>query len=610
MTYLEIVRKTPPSLSIAFLALLLFFPTTTLDAQHYMKNLGTRGLEISLEMTPTSDGNFVTVGPVTRPPNAPPGVDIYLNKVDPLGNLIWTQRVVEFSGADPGNAIPFSITETTDAAGNSNGFALTGIVRTSQTLRDPILVVTTDSVGVPIKYNSYGGSIPGTNFGVISGVGVQIIQTPDGNLAVCGSVILDDFVGMVPLIMSLDPDLNLHFLKLYEDARYGLGNLFGFDTRAHFADIEYIEAYTSPNGVVYPEGFVVVGTTSKMNDWYTEIIVARTDLNGNPLRVALHGPQQMPSRGTALTVTNQGNIQVAGLQFSPTGGPPSTLVLKLDPVGLAAIDQDQYYGFITAGDIRQISDDHFVLAGRDTSSPPEAAVLRIKVDGSLVFAKNYQGANVEIFTDVHEVDTASLDLLSSGLSTTYTRGPIDELLARSKDDGSIPGCPVADVNVDPAAPNHPMRDTELPQLQLDLTSTHDWDIPNPNTLVFLICPLFPGNPVPGPVPWDWFIRADHNRDLQVNVADAIGSLERLFVGGPAAVPEEAADSNADGVHDVSDVIHSLAYLFGGGSPPVAPFEEPGPDPSSTAGNVFNMQELNQFVSGLLDEAGVLSDLFP
>ena len=94
------------------------------------------------------------------------------------------------------------------------------------------------------------------------------------------------------------------------------------------------------------------------------------------------------------------------------------------------------------------------------------------------------------------------------------------------------------------------------------------------------------------------------------MADAIGSLERLFVGGPAAVPEEAADSNADGVHDVSDVIHSLAYLFGGGSPPVAPFEEPGPDPSSTAGNVFNLQELNQFVSGLLDEAGVLSDLFP
>ena len=43
--------------------------TSSLSAQGFMKNLGTRGFEMSMEMTPTSDGNYVTVGPVTRRPN-------------------------------------------------------------------------------------------------------------------------------------------------------------------------------------------------------------------------------------------------------------------------------------------------------------------------------------------------------------------------------------------------------------------------------------------------------------------------------------------------------------------------------------------------------------
>ena len=59
--------------------------TSSLSAQGFMKNLGTRGFEMSMEMTPTSDGNYVTVGPVTRRPGIAlaPGLDIYLNKVTP-----------------------------------------------------------------------------------------------------------------------------------------------------------------------------------------------------------------------------------------------------------------------------------------------------------------------------------------------------------------------------------------------------------------------------------------------------------------------------------------------------------------------------------------------
>ena len=610
MTYPIFGEKTIYRLFTISFLLLAMVPTTTLHSQVYMKNLGTRGLELSMEMTATSDGNYVTVGPVTRPPNAPPGLDIYLNKVDPGGNLIWTQRIVEMNGQGAGSAFPFSVTETFFSDGTSSGYAVTGIVRNGLTIDDPIMVVTTDTFGIPSGYNSYGGALPINNLGVISGRGSQIIQIPDGRLAVCGSVWISDYIGLLPFILVVQQDLSLDFMRVYEDARFAIpgANLFGFDTRAHFADIEYIEAGTTANGVTYEEGFVVVGTTGKMGDWFSEIIVMRTKINGNPIHVALHGPQQTPSRGTALTVTNAGNIQVAGLVMNlppATGGPtppPSTLVLKLDPFFLGLLDQDQYYGFITYGDIRQITNDEFILAGRDPFAP-DAAVLRIKVNGTVIFANGYGGPNVEVFTDVHEM--AGGDLLASGVTTTWCRGPVDEYLTRTLFDGSVVGCNFYPLNVDPAEPNYTVRDTGLPSVLLTLVNEHDKDIPTPNTIVRLICPLLIVLP---PMPWDWFIRADFTRDLQVDIGDAIASLGRLFGGGQASIPAQAADSNGDGAHDVSDVIHTLAYLFGGGAPPSTPFTQPGPDPSTDQGNVFNMGELFQFVDqAMFVEGGVFAD---
>ncbi len=583
--------------SLSFL-LLAMLPATTLYSQVYMKSLGTRGSEISLEMTPTSDGNYVTVGPVTRPPGAPAGFDIYLNKIDPDGNLIWTQRIVETTGQGSGKAVPVSVTETF-SAGVSSGFAVTGLVRNGISINAPVMVVTTDTVGIPTGYNSYGGPLPINNIGINGGAGLKIIQIPDDKLAICGSVRLVNSEGRLPFILVVSQDLSLEFMQVYEDSRFHIQNtnLFGFETGAHFADIEFIEESTNAD---FPEGFVVVGTTGKMGDVFSEIIVMRTDCNGNPLQVALHGPEHTPSRGTALTVTNAGDIQVVGLvrNLPPdTGGPtppPSTLVLKLDSFSLGLLDQHQYVGFITHGDIRQISNDDFILAGR-TPFAPDAAVLRIEDNGTFIFANGYGGPNVEVFTDVHEM--ADGDLLASGVTTTWCRGPMDVYLTRTLSDGSIAGCTYYSLNIVVFEPNYPVRETDLPSVPLSLVIDHSKNIPTPNTKVKLIC-----------LPWDWFIRADFTRDLQVNIGDAIASLTRLFGGGQPSVPEQAADSNGDGTHDVSDVIHTLAYLFGGGSPPPAPFDEPGPDPENDQGNIFNIDELLQWIDqSLLAEGGVLAE---
>jgi len=607
--------------SLSFL-LFAMLPATTLYSQVYMKSLGTRGSEISLEMTPTSDGNYVTVGPVTRPPGGPPGFDIYLNKVSPGGNLIWTRQILESNVQGFGNAVPVSVTETF-SAGVSSGFAVTGIVRNGISVDDPVMVVTTDVVGIPTGYSSYGGPLPINNVGIISGAGVKIIQIPDGRLAICGSVTLANSAGQLPFILVVQQDLTLDFMRVYEDAAFSIpgANLFGFNTRAHFADIEYVEELIHPDGTALQEaGFMVVGSTGPMNSYFSEILVMRTKIDGNPSQVTLHGPQQVKSIGTALTITQAGNVEVAGLVIpspSLTGAPaipPSTLVLKLEPHFLGTLDQDEYHGFIIHSDIREVGAGEFIMAGRDAIpaiSPDgkliwNGAVLRIKNSGTVVFANGYGSPNgVEVFTDVHEM--AGGDLLSSGISTVWCRGPMDEYLNRTLSDGSIVGCYFYSLNYSHTEPVYPVRDTWLPSELLDLVRDHDHLLSTPNTIVYLICPqVFLPNIVL-PIPWDWFRRADFTRDLQIDIGDAIASLGRLFGGGQPSVPEQAADSNNDGTHDVSDVIHTLNYLFGGGSPPVAPFDEPGPDPENDQGNIFNIDELLQWIDqSLLAEGKILA----
>ena len=76
-------------------------------------------------------------------------------------------------------------------------------------------------------------------------------------------------------------------------------------------------------------------------------------------------------------------------------------------------------------------------------------------------------------------------------------------------------------------------------------------------------------------PRTWFLRGDANNDEDVDLSDAIYSLNHLFVGGPPFRCQEAADSNGDGAVDVSDASYILDHLFRGGAAPPSPYPECG-----------------------------------
>ncbi|MGE4620119.1 MAG: FG-GAP-like repeat-containing protein [Planctomycetota bacterium] len=80
-----------------------------------------------------------------------------------------------------------------------------------------------------------------------------------------------------------------------------------------------------------------------------------------------------------------------------------------------------------------------------------------------------------------------------------------------------------------------------------------------------------------PIP---FIRGDANDNGQVNIADAVLVLRRLFGIDPAGDCEAAEDADGDGRRDLGDAIRVVTYLFSGGVAPVAPFPQCAiaPDP--------------------------------
>jgi hypothetical protein len=77
-----------------------------------------------------------------------------------------------------------------------------------------------------------------------------------------------------------------------------------------------------------------------------------------------------------------------------------------------------------------------------------------------------------------------------------------------------------------------------------------------------------------------FIRGDTNCDSEVNLTDAVGIIDAVFLGAGPVCCRAASDSNSDGEVNVTDVIHILDFSFLGGPRPAAPFPECGRGPEA------------------------------
>lgn len=78
-----------------------------------------------------------------------------------------------------------------------------------------------------------------------------------------------------------------------------------------------------------------------------------------------------------------------------------------------------------------------------------------------------------------------------------------------------------------------------------------------------------------------FVRGDADASGEVNITDAIFSLNFLFLGGPEPPCLEASDADDDGQVNITDGIYVLNFLFLGGPGPADPGAGCGPDPAGS-----------------------------
>ena len=86
-----------------------------------------------------------------------------------------------------------------------------------------------------------------------------------------------------------------------------------------------------------------------------------------------------------------------------------------------------------------------------------------------------------------------------------------------------------------------------------------------------------------------FLRGDSNDDGEVDIADALCTLEWLFLGSKAPRCIAAANTNGDEAVDIADVVYSLWFSFLGGPPPVPPYPDCGLGTSPTDVETCNRQ---------------------
>jgi hypothetical protein len=76
-----------------------------------------------------------------------------------------------------------------------------------------------------------------------------------------------------------------------------------------------------------------------------------------------------------------------------------------------------------------------------------------------------------------------------------------------------------------------------------------------------------------------FVRGDANADGRIDLSDGVYILTHLFLGGPAPLCADAADTDDTGQVVLTDAVYLLNHLFLGGRAPPQPYPQPGEDPS-------------------------------
>jgi hypothetical protein len=356
----------------------------------------------------TSDGGYILAG-YTGSFGAG-GWDIFLIKTDANGNIIWAKT---YGGTDDNGAS--SVQQTSDG-----GYIVAGLTTSFGAGLSDVFLVKTDASGNIIWAKTYGG----TGDDLVS----SVQQTSDGGYIVAGETRSFGAGGWDIFLIKTDASGNIIWAKTYGGTN---------DDRASSVQ------QTSDGG------YIVAGRTASFGAGLDDILLIKTDANGNIIWAKTYGGIYY-DLAYSVQQTSDGGYIVAGRTGSFGAGGWDIFLIKTDANG--NIIWAKTYGGIYedfATSVQQTSDGGYIVAGRTGSfgaGGTDAFLIKTDASGNVQWAKTYGGTDYDLAYSVQQ--TSDGGYIVAGETWSFGASLSDVFLVKTDASGNMGSCGIVQ-NVSP-----------------------------------------------------------------------------------------------------------------------------------------------------------------
>jgi outer membrane protein assembly factor BamE (lipoprotein component of BamABCDE complex) len=388
----------------------LYSSHNPMSATSFAKTYGGTDDDGAFSVQQTSDGGYIVAG--TTWSFGAGGADIFLIKTDANGNRIWTKT---YGGTNDDTA--FSVQQTSDG-----GYIMAGYTYSFGAGYSDFFLIKTDANGNIQWAKTYGG----TRWDYAS----SVQQTSDGGYIVAGGTYSfgagwDDDI----FLIKTDANGNIQWAKTY-------GGTYG--------DWAYSVQQTSDGG------YIVAGYTASFGAGGGDIILIKTDANGNIQWAKTYGGTRWDYASSVQQTSDGGYIVAGGTYSFGAGWDDDIFLIKTDANG--NIQWAKTYGGASgdgAMSVQQTSDGGYIVANYTLSfGAGWLNIFLIKTDanGNVQWAKTYGGTVWDMPFSVQQ--TSDGGYIVAGATASFGAGSADIFLIKTDANGNIGSCSIVQ-NVSP-----------------------------------------------------------------------------------------------------------------------------------------------------------------
>jgi hypothetical protein len=271
----------------------------------FQKMIGGLGDNYALSVQQTNDEGYIILGYTScygtgyyDSTNQTPHHDIYLIKMNSMGDTLWTKTYGQTTTSATDNK-GYSVQQTMD-----KGYIITGITNFGFAY-DGLYLMKTDSNGVPIWTKIYGTYLMGAFYG-----GYSVQQTSDGGYIIGG--ITDSIAG---------DSSDVYLIKTNS-----IGTILWTKTYGGIGDDEGYSVQQTTDG-----GYIITGETSSFGAGGYDVYLIKTDSIGDTLWTKTYGGPG-DDEGFCVKQTSDGGFIIAG-ETAFGVGHSNAYLIKTDSIG-------------------------------------------------------------------------------------------------------------------------------------------------------------------------------------------------------------------------------------------------------------------------------------